>query len=461
MTQQYFGTDGIRGEVGVAPMTPDFALKLGWAAGRVLLRRLQSQNTPEYNGARPCVVIGKDTRLSGYMFEAALEAGFASAGVDVLLLGPLPTPGIAYLARTFRAVAGVVISASHNPFADNGVKFFSRHGQKLADAVEAEIESEIDQPMQCAPAAELGRARRVESASGRYTEFCKSTARLTNGGLRGLTIALDCANGAGYQTAPDVFRELGANVHVIGNQPDGMNINHDCGSTRPETLAAEVTRLGADVGIALDGDGDRCIMIDHQGRVVDGDQLLFVIAQARHQAGELQDPVVGTLMSNLGLELALKARDIGFERARVGDRYVFERLQQLGANVGGESSGHILCLDRASTGDGTVSALQVLAAVVASGATLAELVEPVEKCPQTLINVSIARGSAARVMDDARVQSAVTDIENALAGNGRVLLRPSGTEPLLRVMVEGVDGKAVEESAHALAATVREVAEPA
>lgn len=461
MTQKYFGTDGIRGEVGVAPMTPDFALKLGWAAGRVLLRRLQAQNTPEHSGARPCVVIGKDTRLSGYMFESALEAGFASAGVDVLLVGPLPTPGIAYLARTFRAVAGVVISASHNPFADNGVKFFSHHGQKLDDAVEVEIEAEIEQPMQCVPAPDLGRARRVESASGRYIEFCKSTARLKNGGLRGLTIALDCANGAGYQTAPDVFRELGATVHVMANQPDGLNINHDCGSTHPQHLAAAVTRLGADVGVALDGDGDRCIMVDHTGQIVDGDQLLFVIAEARRQIGELNGPVVGTLMSNLGLELALQARDVGFERAKVGDRYVFERLQQLGANIGGESSGHILCLDRATTGDGTVSALQVLAAVAESGATLAQLIEPVEKCPQTLINVPIARGSAARLMADARVKAAMADIENALAGNGRVLLRPSGTEPLLRVMVEGTDGAAVKNSAHSLAATVREVAEAA
>jgi phosphoglucosamine mutase len=458
VVQKFFGTDGIRGEVGIAPMTPDFALRLGWAAGRVLLRRLRADDTPEHSGARPCVVIGKDTRLSGYMFESALEAGFASAGVDVLLVGPLPTPGIAYLTRTFRAVAGVVISASHNPFADNGVKFFSHHGQKLEDSVEAEIEAEIDLPLQCVAANGLGRARRVESASGRYIEFCKSTARLENGGLRGFTIVLDCANGAAYQTAPEVFRELGAAVHVIGNHPDGLNINLDCGSTHPQQLAVEVKRLQADVGIALDGDADRCIMVDHRGQVVDGDQLLYVIAEGRRSTNELTGPVVGTLMSNLGLELALKSRGVDFKRAKVGDRYVFEKLQQLGANVGGESSGHILCLDRATTGDGTVSALQVLAAMCASGASLAELVEPVKKCPQILINVPIQRGSAATLMDDVRVKSAVTHIEDSLAGNGRVLLRPSGTEPLLRVMVEGIDGPVVEQCANSLAAVVQEAA---
>lgn len=454
MGQKYFGTDGIRGEVGEYPMTPDFALRLGWAAGRVLLRRLNERSGDDVRGARPCVVIGKDTRLSGYMFESALEAGFASAGVDVLLVGPLATPGIAYLARTFRALAGVVISASHNPFADNGVKFFSHHGQKLDDALEAEIEAELDQPLTCVASDKLGRARRVESASGRYIEFCKSTARLANGGLRGLSLVVDCANGATYQTAPEVFRELGATVHVIGNTPDGLNINHDCGSTHPANLAAEVRRRGADAGIALDGDGDRCIMIDESGAVVDGDQLLYVIAEERRRVGELRGPVVGTLMSNLGLALALKARGVEFERARVGDRYVFERLQERGGIIGGESSGHLLCLDRATTGDGTVSALQVLAAMCDRRESLSSLVAPVEKCPQTLINVRVGRGAADALMHDDVVVQAVSEVEATLGGDGRVLLRPSGTEPLLRVMVEGRDGEAVERHARRLADVV-------
>ncbi|WP_109994883.1 phosphoglucosamine mutase [Salinisphaera sp. LB1] len=454
MGRKYFGTDGIRGEVGEAPMTPDFALRLGWAAGRVLLRRLNERGSDAVRGARPCVVIGKDTRLSGYMFESALEAGFASAGVDVLLVGPLATPGIAYLARTFRALAGVVISASHNPFADNGVKFFSHHGQKLDDALEIEIETELDQPLACVASGQLGRARRVESASGRYIEFCKSTARLANGGLRGLTLVVDCANGAAYQTAPEVFRELGATVHAIGNNPDGLNINQDCGSTHPDHVADAVQRLGADAGVALDGDGDRCIMVDENGTVVDGDQLLYVIADERQRAGELRGPVVGTLMSNLGLALALEARGIEFERAQVGDRYVFERLLARGGTVGGESSGHLICLDRATTGDGTVSALQVLAAMCDRHQRLSHLVAPVEKCPQTLINVRVGRGTADALMADACVMRAVSDVETALGGDGRVLLRPSGTEPLLRVMVEGRDGEAVARHAKCLADVV-------
>lgn len=454
MAQKFFGTDGIRGEVGQAPMTPDFALRLGGAAGRVLMRRLDADGGRDVHGARPCVLIGKDTRLSGYMFESALEAGFASAGVDVLLVGPLATPGIAYLARTFRALAGVVISASHNPFSDNGVKFFSHHGQKLDDAVEAEIEAELDESLACVASNRLGRARRVESASGRYIEFCKSTARLDNGGLRGLTLVVDCANGATYQTAPEVFRELGASVHVIGNTPDGLNINEDCGSTHPENLAEQVKRHGADAGIALDGDGDRCIMVDERGEIVDGDQLIYVIAEERRRAGELKGPVVGTLMSNLGLALALESQGVSFERAKVGDRHVFERLQSRGGNVGGESSGHILCLDRATTGDGTVSALQVLAAMCDRGLPLSTLVAPVEKCPQMLINVRIGRGAADELMDDDDVRQAVTDVETALGGNGRVLLRPSGTEPLLRVMVEGRDGEAVARHAQNLADVV-------
>lgn len=454
MGQKYFGTDGVRGEVGQSPMTPDFALRLGWAAGAVLLRRLDKEGGDPARGARPCVVIGKDTRLSGYMFESALEAGFASAGVDVLLVGPLATPGIAYLARTFRALAGVVISASHNPYADNGVKFFSHHGQKLDDALEAEIEAELDKPLTCVASDRLGRARRVESASGRYIEYCKSTARLANGGLRGLTLVVDCANGAAYQTAPEVFRELGATVHAIANTPDGLNINQDCGSTQPDNMADAVRRLSADAGIALDGDGDRCIMVDENGTVVDGDQLLYVIATQRHRAGELRGPVVGTLMSNLGLALALGADGIEFERARVGDRYVFERLQMRGGTVGGEASGHLLCLDRATTGDGTVSALQVLTAMRDRHASLSELVTPVEKCPQTLVNVRIRRGTSETLMTDDVVRRAVSDIETALGGDGRVLLRPSGTEPLLRVMVEGRDGDAVARHAQSLADVV-------
>lgn len=456
MTKGYFGTDGIRGTVGQAPMTPDVALHLGWAAGRVLLKHLADGPSERRQRARPCVVIGKDTRLSGYMFESALEAGFAAAGVDVLLVGPLATPGIAYLTRTFRALAGVVISASHNPFDDNGVKFFSHHGQKLDDALEADIEAAMATPLVCVAPDRLGRARRVESASGRYIEFCKSTARLPDDGLQGVSLVIDCANGAAYQTAPEVFRELGASVHVIGNTPDGLNINRDCGSTHPENLAAAVRERGADAGIALDGDADRCIMVDAAGEIVDGDQLLFALAEDRQQNGTLAGPVVGTLMSNLGLALALEARGIAFERARVGDRYVFERLVATGGIIGGESSGHLLCLDRATAGDGTVSALQVLAAMCRTGKALAELVAPVEKCPQTLINVRVQRGGAAELMEDSTVQQAIRDVEADLGSEGRVLLRPSGTEPLLRVMVEGRDAARVDDHAARLAAVVEQ-----
>lgn len=458
MAQRYFGTDGIRGEVGESPMTPEFALKLGWAAGRVLVRRLGERGVPESAGERAQVLIGKDTRLSGYMFESALEAGFSAAGVDVLLVGPLPTPAIAYLARTFRAAAGVVISASHNPYADNGFKFFSHFGQKLPDAVEQEIEAELEQPLACVDSDRLGRARRVESAPGRYIEFCKSTARFENGGLSGLKVVLDCAHGATYHVAPNVFRELGATVDVIGDKPDGLNINREVGSTHPKGLSEAVRAHGADVGIALDGDGDRCIMVDHEGNIVDGDQLLYVIATARREAGELHGPVVGTLMSNLGLALAFKRDGVAFERARVGDRYVFERLQALGANIGGESSGHILCLDRATTGDGIVSALQVMAAMVGTGESLQSLVTPVDKCPQTLVNVRVTRGSADALIDSDAVVSAVREVESSLGEEGRVLLRPSGTEPLLRVMVEGTDAGAVEDCANRLADTVRQAA---
>lgn len=450
MTRQYFGTDGIRGKVGEPPMTPDFLLRLGWAAGRELAAGT--------GGERPKVLIGKDTRLSGYMFESALEAGFAAAGVDVLLVGPMPTPAIAYLARTFRASAGVVISASHNPFDDNGVKFFSADGRKLADEVEAGIEARLKQTVDCVTPATLGRARRLESAPGRYIEFCKSTFRIPDGSLSGLALVVDCANGATYHVAPDVFRELGAEVTAIGDDPDGLNINRECGSTHLEPLCAAVRERGADAGIALDGDGDRCIMVDATGAVVDGDQLLYVIARSRQAEGVLRGPVVGTLMSNLGLERALGRAGIGFERARVGDRYVFERLLEVDGVLGGEASGHLLCLDRASTGDGIVSALQVLAAMISGQTTLRESVADVEKCPQVLINVPIANGAATELLQHEDVVAATAAVEREFDGGGRVLLRPSGTEPLIRVMVEGLDEDSVRDAAQRLADTVRAAA---
>lgn len=448
MARRYFGTDGIRGRVGEAPMTPEFFLKLGWAAGHVLAPN-------GHPNKRTKVLIGKDTRLSGYMFESALEAGFAAAGVDVLLVGPLPTPAIAYLTRTFRAAAGVVISASHNPYYDNGVKFFSADGRKLADAIEEQIEAYLDQPLGCVASAGLGRARRLESASGRYVEFCKSAFRSDDISLKGLKLVVDCAHGASYQIAPHVFEELGAQIEVIGNQPDGLNINQDCGSTHLDQLCAKVLEHGADAGIALDGDGDRCMMVGASGNIIDGDQLLYVIARARQAEGALRPPVVGTLMSNLGLALALERANIAFERARVGDRYVFERLQQTGGMLGGESSGHILCLDRASTGDGIVAALQVLAAMVTQGRSADELVADVEKCPQVLINVEIESGAANALMSAEPVVQAVQAVEQELGHHGRVLLRPSGTEPLIRVMVEGLDQALIQRTAERIAETVR------
>ena len=409
-------------------------------------------------GERARVLIGKDTRLSGYMIESALEAGFSAAGVDVLLVGPMPTPAIAYLARTFRAAAGVVISASHNPFHDNGVKFFSADGRKLPDAVEADIEARLAQSLTCVPPAELGRARRLDSAPGRYIEFCKSTFRVPDASLKGLKLVLDCANGASYHVAPHVFEELGAEVEVIANAPNGLNINDNCGSTSLDSLRARVVDRGADLVVALDGDGDRCMLVAPHGEVVDGDRQLFVIANARRAAGELTPPVVGTLMTNLGLALAFEKLDIAFERAKVGDRYVFERLQQTGGTLGGESSGHILCLDRASTGDGIVAALQVLAAMVTTGQSLLELCAPVEICPQVLVNVEIGRDSAASVMDARPVSAAVVEAEQSLGDSGRVLLRPSGTEPLIRVMVEGRDPDAIQGWAQGIAHAVREAA---
>ena len=440
-------------------MTPEFALKLGWAAGRVFTQRQQQTIGEMPVPERPHVLIGKDTRLSGYMFESALEAGFAAAGVDVLLVGPLPTPGIAYLARTFRSAAGVVISASHNPYHDNGVKFFSHYGQKLADEVEEEIEAMLQQPLACVPSDALGRARRIESAAGRYIEFCKSTVWLDNGALGGMRVVIDCAHGAAYHIAPDVLRELGADVIVIGAEPNGLNINDEHGSTHPEQLSQTVVERQADLGIALDGDGDRCLMVDHAGQLVDGDQLLYAIAMDRKRRGSLLPPVVGTQMSNLGLALALQNEGLDFERAKVGDRYVFERLQSRGGNIGGESSGHILCLDRATTGDGIVTALQVLGAIMQQRQTLQELVAPVRKCPQALINVPIRRGHAERLLADAGVTAMVQAQEQTLGDRSRVLLRPSGTEPLLRVMVEGMDSRAVRHSAGAIADAVKQAAD--
>ena len=440
MDKKYFGTDGIRGRVGDHPITAEFMLKLGWAAGRVLASK----------GGK-LVIIGKDTRISGYLFESALEAGLISAGIDIRLLGPMPTPAIAYLTRTLHASAGIVISASHNAFADNGIKFFSGEGTKLADEVELAIEDELDKPMVTVDSAKLGKAERVADAGGRYIEFCKSTIPLSMT-LKGLKVVVDCANGATYHVAPSVFDELGAEVISIGAKPDGLNINRDCGSTRPEHLQKIVLEQQADVGIALDGDGDRVLMVDHQGVLVDGDELLFIIALSRQAHGALHGGVVGTLMSNLGLEHALQEHDIAFQRARVGDRYVLELLRQGGGQLGGESSGHIICLDRTTTGDGIVSALQVLAAMVETGKSLAELKSGMKKYPQHMINVPV--GGAIDLDAAPTVQAAVKSAEQRLAGRGRVLLRPSGTEPVVRVMVEGEDEQTVREAADQLATVV-------
>jgi phosphoglucosamine mutase len=444
MARKYFGTDGIRGRVGESPITPDFCLRLGWAAGRVFAR----------NGRR-LILIGKDTRVSGYMFESVLEAGLTSAGVDVRMLGPMPTPAVAYLTRTLRADAGIVISASHNPFYDNGIKFFDWDGNKLPDAKELEIEAELDSPLKCVASEAIGRVKRVDDARGRYIEFCKATV---DRGLKlsGFKIVLDCANGATYDIAPGVFAELGADITVIGAEPDGLNINANCGSTHPERLQAEVLARGADLGIAFDGDGDRLLMVDHRGEVLDGDELLFIIARHRHATNRLVGGVVGTLMSNFGLERALGAMSIPFVRSKVGDRYVLEELKKNGWELGGEGSGHIVCLDLNTTGDGIVSALQVLGAMMAEGQSLLELRRGMEKLPQTLVNVSAAE--PARVVMLPRVKQAVGEIEHSLAGAGRVLLRPSGTEPLVRVMVEGQDASQVARLAGDLAEVVRAAA---
>jgi len=446
MSRKYFGTDGVRGRVGQAPITPDFVMRLGYAAGKALLGRAVM---PE--GERPSVLIGKDTRLSGYMLESALEAGFSAAGVDVCLVGPMPTPAVAYLTRALRLQAGIVISASHNPYFDNGIKFFSAQGTKLPDEVELAIEAGIDQPMVCVSAADLGRAKRIDDARGRYIEFCKSTFP-NDLDLRGLKIVVDCAHGAAYHTAPDVFHELGADVVTIGSQPNGLNINDGFGATAPKALCDAVLIHRADLGIALDGDADRIQMVDAAGKLYDGDQLLFAIVKSRARHGEVKG-VVGTLMTNLALEYALGKMSIPFARAAVGDRYVVEMLHERGWLFGGENSGHILALDRHTTGDGIIAALQVLAALRESGGGLAELLGGLTLYPQKLVNVPMTKGFPWK--DDASIQRSLNEVERRIAGRGRVLLRASGTEPLLRVMVEGEDSKEVLAAAEELAAVVR------
>ncbi|GGO88638.1 phosphoglucosamine mutase [Marinobacterium nitratireducens] len=425
MSKRYFGTDGIRGRVGQHPITPDFVLKLGWAAGKVFARSGQHR-----------ILIGKDTRISGYMFESALEAGLSAAGVDVLLTGPMPTPAVAYLTKTFRADAGIVISASHNPFYDNGIKFFSARGTKLPDEIEHAIEAQMDIAMSTVESHELGKAKRIDDAAGRYIEFCKGTVSGALS-LKGLKIVLDCANGATYHVAPQVFEELGARVVRIGTSPDGININERCGATDPTQLQRRVLDEKADLGIALDGDGDRIIMVDHKGEVVDGDEILFIIARQMQQQGSLNGGVVGTLMSNFGLERALREAEIPFVRARVGDRYVLEELDSRDWLLGAENSGHVVCRHLTTTGDGIVAGLQVLKAIADSGCSLHELKGGMTKLPQEMINVRVAK----RVDIDGveAIERAVALVERQLGDSGRVLLRPSGTEPVVRVMIEGED----------------------
>ncbi|CAG1001997.1 phosphoglucosamine mutase [Burkholderiales bacterium] len=449
MRREYFGTDGVRGRVGEAPITPELVMKLGWAAGRTLAA------DPRRPAGRPAVLIGKDTRISGYLLEAALEAGLSAAGVDVALCGPLPTPGIAYLTRALRLTAGIVISASHNPYDDNGIKFFSSAGAKLPDATELAVEAEMAVPLACVASAELGKARRVADAAGRYVEFCKSTFPGTLD-LRGATIVVDCAHGAAYHVAPPVMSELGATVIATGVSPDGLNINEGCGATHPKHLAAEVTKHGADLGIALDGDGDRLVMADRDGRIYGGDQLLYVIAMDAKRRGVLGGGVVGTVMTNLGFEQALEREGVPLERAKVGDRYVLEKMVERGWTLGGESSGHLICLDKHTTGDAIVAALAVLRALIESGSTLAQATVPVAMFPQTLINVPIRRGwdwQGSDVVRRSRERAV-----SALGDAGRVLLRPSGTEPVLRVMVEARDKAMADEHAGAIAETIARAA---
>jgi phosphoglucosamine mutase len=459
MGRKFFGTDGVRGRVGEAPITPDFVMRLGYAAGRVLAGagvpgRSPSANSVALQGrasTRPAVIIGKDTRISGYMLEASLEAGLSAAGVDVLLCGPLPTPAVAYLTRALRLSAGIVISASHNPFDDNGIKFFSADGDKLPDSVESAIEAELERPIGCVASSALGRARRVNDAAGRYIEFCKRTFP-ANLDLKGLRMVVDCANGAAYQTAPHVFHELGADVITIGASPNGFNINDQLGATHPEALQAAMREHGAAIGVAVDGDADRVVMVDGSGRVFNGDELLYLIVRERLHSGPVSG-AVGTLMSNLGLEQALGRLGVEFARAKVGDRYVLEMLRERGWLYGGESSGHLLCLDHHSTGDATISALQVLAAVQRTGQSLGELAEGLEMMPQTLINVRIERSFDWQAHEPlSRVRA---EVERELADQGRILIRASGTEPLVRVMVEARSADLAEQAAQQLAGSLR------
>ena len=441
MKRKYFGTDGIRGKVGEPPITADFLLKLGWAAGQVFSKE-----------GHNFVLVGKDTRISGYMFESALEAGLTAAGVDTHLLGPMPTPAIAYLTRTLRASAGIVISASHNPYYDNGVKFFSVHGTKLPDDIEKKIEHYIDAPMTTVDSSILGKAKRIGDAAGRYIEFCKASIP-TRLDFSGMKIVVDCAHGATYHIAPHVLRELGADIVVIGAEPNGLNINEGCGATKPDKLVASVLENKADFGIALDGDGDRLVMVDHKGEVVDGDELIYIIAKSRQDLGQLSGPVVGTLMTNLGMEYGLKKLGVELLRAQVGDRYVLEMLSTHKGILGGENSGHIICLDRTTTGDGIIAALQVMAEMHDSGHTLNELKSGMQKFPQILVNVKTAKKMTADA--EISIQKAVKGVEDKLGDKGRVLLRASGTEPLIRVMVEGEDAYAVENYAQQLAEEVK------
>ncbi len=455
MTRKYFGTDGVRGRVGLSPITPDFVMRLGYSAGKALFAHGEDLGHLK-PGERPAVLIGKDTRISGYMLEAALEAGFSAAGVDVCLVGPMPTPAIAYLTRALRLQAGIVISASHNPYYDNGIKFFSADGAKLDDAIEAEIEAGIELPLLCVQSAELGRARRIDDAAGRYIEFCKSTFP-NDLDLRGLKIVVDCANGAAYHIAPHVFHELGAEVVAIGAEPNGLNINKAFGATAPAALSRAVVAHGADLGIALDGDADRVMMVDAAGKVYDGDQLLLAVVRSRLRQGSVAG-VVGTLMTNLAFEHALATLNVPFSRAAVGDRYVLEMLREKGWLFGGENSGHILCLDRHTTGDGIVSALQVLCALREEGGELGTLLGQLPLYPQVLINVPFTKGFD--WSDHPGIAAARCEVEAGLDREGRVLLRASGTEPLLRVMVEGRDAQKVQVAAELLAAAVRKAVAP-
>jgi len=450
MGHAYFGTDGIRGRVGDPPITVDFLLKLGWAAGRVFARQ---------GDDAPTVVIGKDTRISGYLFESALEAGFSAAGVDIILLGPMPTPAVAHLTRSLGGIAGVVISASHNPYEDNGIKFFSAEGEKLDDGLQGDIEDELELAIEQVAPHRLGKAHRIQDASGRYIEYCKATVPYGTH-LDGLKIVVDCANGATYRIAPSVFSELGAEVIAIHDKPDGLNINERCGSTHPDSLAREVVKAQADLGVAFDGDGDRVLLVDHEGSIIDGDQILYVLAAARKTNGGLQGGVVGTVMSNYGLEEAFRTLGVPFERSAVGDRFVHERLRQRQWLLGGEASGHILCLDRAMTGCGIVSALQVLEVVARTRQSLKALAAGMFKYPQVMINVPVAGNARSLVNDDPRVAGAVESVEAALRDEGRVILRPSGTEPVVRVTVEGREQSQVESLAQQLAQVVQESSQP-